>query len=105
MNLITQLVAAISAIIASWKPTDSIQNDIADAITILATVEGVEPGLAFAQAGLQVMQKLDTEYTDLVNNQAALLGTVGATFNGQADKVMVLAIRESSPLAKQLLGV
>lgn len=103
--MIAALVAALAQIVADWKPTNSIQNDIADAITILATVEGVEPGLAFAQGALQVMEKLETEYTDLTNNQAALLGTAGATFNGQADKVMLIAIRESSPIAKQLFGV
>lgn len=103
--MIAQIIAALAQLVASWKPTDSITNDISDAIAVLAAINEADPGLALAGGILQVLEKSDIQYNDLVNNQAALLGTVGATFNGTPDKVMTFAIRESSPLAKQLFGV
>lgn len=103
--MIANIIAALVAFINSLKTPNSVQNDISDAIAVLALIEGIDPGLALAGGALQVVQKIEAENNDLTNNQAALLGTVGASFNGQPDKVMVLAIRESSPLAKQLFGV
>jgi hypothetical protein len=103
--MIAKVIAAIAELVASWKPTDSITNDIADGIALLAAIETVDPGLAIAGGILQVLTKEESQYSNLVNDQAALVGTVGATFDGQADKVVVLALRESSPLAKQLLGL
>jgi hypothetical protein len=99
------IIQPIVNLLSVLKSPNSIQNDVADGIAILSTVEGIDPGLALAAGTLKALENINTEYTDLVNNQAALVGTVGATFDGMADKVMVFAIRESSPLAKQLFGV
>jgi hypothetical protein len=103
--MIAQIIAALAVLVSQWKPTDSITNDIADGIAVLAAIETVDPGLALAGGVLQTLTKIEASYANLVNDQAALVGTVAADFDGQADKVVVLALRESSPLAKQLLGL
>lgn len=90
----------------SWKPTDNIENDIADGILVLAGYNQLAPGNAMANAVFKAIGTDATSLANLNNGQAALVGTVGGVeHNGAPDKIVVVAMYESSAVAKQVLGL
>ena len=106
MNLAQKLTAIFAAVlneVANFKPTTNIGNVISDLILTLGNLQGA--GVSLPEAVLADVNGTAAGVANLAGDQAALVGTVPASFNGQHDNVLIVAVRESSPLAKQLLGV
>lgn len=101
-----QIIAAIIAVLAAvegGKPLNSVANDVQDAANLIDVL--AKSGVNIAPNVLKIVQSTSAGEANLEAGQAAVVGTVGAQFNGQDDKVVILAVRQSSDLAKQLLGL
>ena len=92
----TKLVAVFAAILAAvenWKPNTNLTNNLQDAVIAFNTLEQIDPNLLPA-AAVKDVEATAAGMANLSNGQAALIGTVPAGFNGENDKVMVIAVRQ-----------
>jgi hypothetical protein len=105
VSTITAILGALAGLIGSWKTPTNVENDIADGVLLLTQAQNVDPSLAVGGVVLKYVQQVATSYANLTNDQAALVATVPAAFAGESDAIVVIALRQSSALAKQLLGL
>ena len=93
MSNIEAIILALLASVASIKPLDGIANDVTDANVAIGIVHALDPKLDLepAQAAIVDVQNLAGK---VAAGSYALVGTVGATFDGVQDKVVTIAFRQ-----------
>ena len=80
---IQSIIAALVALISSWKNPVNIENDISDAVLALTTAQNVDPQLAFAGSALKFVNKTAAGLANVESGQAAVVATAaidGATY-------------------------
>lgn len=93
MNNIEAIILALLAGVANIKPLDGIANDITDANVAIGIVHALDPkvDLAPAQAAVENVKTLAGK---VAAGSYALVGTVGATFEGAPDKIVTISFRQ-----------
>lgn len=96
---IQTIVAALVALVSSWKTPNNLDNDIADALLALSTAQGVSPS-AFGSAALKFVQRTEAGIQNVESGQAATLATFS---EGGADYSVVVV--KNGGAAAQTLGL
>lgn len=93
MNDIEAIILNLLASIASIKPLNGVANDITDANVAISIVHALDPNLNLAPAQAAVVN-VQTLAGKVASGSYALVGTVGASFDGVEDKIVTIAFRQ-----------
>lgn len=93
MNNISTIILSLLGAIAGIKPTNSLANDVNDADIAIQVVQALDPKVDLSQAKA-VADNVGTLAQKVATGSYALVGTVGATFEGAEDKIVTIAFRQ-----------
>jgi hypothetical protein len=77
----------------------SLSADLSDAATVAAAITPLLQNTSLSKI-VTAIQAINATNQNLASGQLAIIGLVGASFDGVADKVIVAAYRESGAFAK-----
>ena len=98
------IIATIVAAVENWKAPTNLGNIVSDVGVLVTGVQAIDPNAIPATLGKEITS-IPAEFAAVSGGSVAILGDFPASFDGQADDIMLFGVRKynggSAPAGSQ----